>query len=1153
MKKVIAIITLTAWSQCYSQVLIPGFHARITGEELSYHAPQPDAPVSLLVRSEDSTSWIEWESAMIAETGYSKLESGSNKSGTWNLEPGTFLMLAGIDVNPENPHSWKVFVNDRPMFTISSPLDTNKKTITWPGPEGSCLVFKTKEVDKYGDFMGYLYCNLPASMLEAGNPVRFKVVGESAGSRTWFMVFEYETIDQVRMIPEQAVMKGEKGNYQVLRAEIVRYADPVDAKITIAGKKLSHSLNFGYNVLYLPVPQIEQETSFDLLVKAGKQIIADTSFAIQPVKPRTIYLLHHSHNDIGYTHIQPEVEQMQWHNLDRALALGDSTKDFPAGAGLKWCSEVMWAVETWYDQASPEKKQAIRDAVKSGRIELNGLFANELTSLCSPEELDRLLEAGRRISKECGTELNSAMITDIPGWTWGLVTALANSGVKYLSLGTNRGHRIGDIIEAWGDKPFYWVSPSGEEKVFCWIHGEGYSLFHTGLAYSAIRKRLQEDLVFGYMNRLAATNYPYEEVMLRYNIGSDNGPVDETLPLAVKEWNEKYVTPKVVISTVGEAFSLFEKKHGDEIPRVAGDLTCYWEDGAYSTTRETIQNRHNASRLTQAEALWAIHNPAGYPEADFHEAWRNVLLYDEHTWGSWNSISEPESPFTIRQWEIKKSFAEAADKQSRKLFFNAMTSKAMGGPASDAVEVINTCGWPRSGLVTFSAKANPESIRLQDSAGNDVPVQVLSDGNIAFIATSVPGLGSKIYKVLIPDSGFRIPDSKTQNKNSNNSNIQDPIAQSSNLETARFTLTIDPVTGAIASLVWKPGETPSHSGETPSQEYEMESHGGHLEKPDGVSLKNINLVDTSLYSGLNEYIYVDGRNPDNHLKSKLIGITKIENGLLVTSYDLQLESPGCSSHLVTIKIIDALDLVEITNNLVKNKVYTPEAVHIAFPFNIPGGKMKYDLSYGQCRPEKDQLPGSNKNFIALEHWVDVAGKAGGVTVLCPDIPLFEVAKPTMDEIVYGWIDSLPPSQTFVSYVMNNYWETNYAASQEGECTFSYVISPYQANNPAIAEQEAIGCRQPLITRKGGGWMKEKQSLVRFMNQNLIITSIKPADKGDAYLVAVYNAGLKEEIPKLQNPVKMMLTDPDGIAEKPLKKLDSIPPSGVRYYKIFPEQ
>jgi alpha-mannosidase len=1105
MRQLLTIFFASLVIPALTQSFIPGYHSKIAGEDLNYHAPQPDATVSLLVRSEDSKRYIEWESAPLISS-----------SPGLQVSPFPLLFLAGIDVNPLDPHHWNVIVNDREMFTISSPTDTVQKTLTWPGPDGSSLVFKAKEVDKYGDFMGYLYCNLPASMLEAGKPVRFKVVGESAGSRTWFMVFKYETTDQVRLVPEQAVMRGEKGNYQVLRAEIVRYADPVDAKISVAG----------YNVFYLPVPQINQETSFDFVVKAGKIILADQSFQIQPVTPRTIYLLHHSHNDIGYTHLQNEVEDIQWKNLEKALALSDSTKAYPAGAQFKWCTEVMWAVESWYDKANPEQKQVFKEAVKLGRIELNGLFANELISLCGPEELDRLLEAGRRISRECGAELNSAMITDIPGWSWALVPALANSGVKYLSLGTNRGHRIGDIIKEWGDKPFYWVSPSGEEKVLCWVHGEGYSLFHTGLAYSSIRKRLQEDIVFGYLKKLSEENYPYEEVMLRYNIGSDNGPVDETLPQAVKEWNEKYVTPKIIISTVGEAFSAFEKKHGSELPQVAGDITCYWEDGAYSTARETIRNRRNASRLVQAQALWAMYNPAGYPEKNIREAWRNVLLFDEHTWGSWNSISEPEVPFTLQQWEIKKSFAADAEKQSKKLFFDAMTSKILGGPAADAVEVINTCGWTRSGLVTVSGGAQPQEIVLSDEAGNAIPTQLLSDGNIAFLAKNVPALGSKIYKITNQPSNRPIAQSPNRQ-----------TVQSSNrqIETESFKLSIDQQTGAVSSLNWKKAGTPSRGMESPGMESLLE------------------LVDTSKFSGLNEYLYVEGRMPDHPLKAKLLNVSMIENGPLLFVIKLEAEAPGSKSLTTYIRIIDELNLVELINTLDRNKVYTPEAVHIAFPFHLPGGTMRYDLAYGYCRPQTDQVPGSNMNFLAMEHWLDISDKNNGVTVICPDAPLFESGNITMDEVVYGWLDSISPSQTFLSYVMNNYWETNYAASQEGTCTFRYIIMPHEGFDPSVAEKEAIGQRQPLLTRKGGGWQKARESLLQLQNDNLIITDLKPVGNGKKLLVTVYNAGNKEEIPAWENTVKqVVLSDPDGLTENKTDMGKAIPPGGIRYFKITSE-
>ena len=104
------LLIFSAVMDCLSQPFIPGYARTIHGEELQYHSPQPDAAVSLLVRSEDSTRYIEWMSAP-----------------PLSLSP--FLLLAGIDVNAEDPHEWKVFVNDHHLFTIASPTDTMSKTM----------------------------------------------------------------------------------------------------------------------------------------------------------------------------------------------------------------------------------------------------------------------------------------------------------------------------------------------------------------------------------------------------------------------------------------------------------------------------------------------------------------------------------------------------------------------------------------------------------------------------------------------------------------------------------------------------------------------------------------------------------------------------------------------------------------------------------------------------------------------------------------------------------------------------------------------------------------------------------------------------------------------------------------------------------------
>ena len=142
--------------------------------------------------------------------------------------------------------------------------------------------------------------------------------------------------------------------------------------------------------------------------------------------------------------------------------------------------------------------------------DFDALYGNELTALCRPEELVRLVDYAGQLREQYGVTIESAMITDVPGYTWGLIPVLADTPVKYFCVGPNRGHRIGYTLSTWGDKPFFWQSPSGKSKVLTWVAGEGV-LVLPGRSFGqwqALRlpRPLEQD------------DYPYDMVHLRYAI-----------------------------------------------------------------------------------------------------------------------------------------------------------------------------------------------------------------------------------------------------------------------------------------------------------------------------------------------------------------------------------------------------------------------------------------------------------------------------------------------------------------------------------------------------------------------------------------------------------------------------------------------------------
>ncbi len=800
-------------------------------------------------------------------------------------------------------------------------------------------------------------------------------------------------------------------------------------------------------------PEVQSETPAKVQIEIDGQLITELQLTLQPVRKWEFYLIHQTHLDIGYTHVQTEVERMQWSFLDQAIDLGKKTRNYPADARFCWHPEGLWPIDSYLKNATPEKRRAFIDAVKAGWIHLDAFYGNELTALCTGEELFELVGLARRLSRQYNLTIDSAMITDVPGYTWGLIPAMAQSGVKYLSIGPNFGHRIGYTLKDWGDKPFYWMTPDGKDKVLCWMAGMGYSWFHTGLNYTEIQNKLKPERFFDYAQRLDKSGYPYDMVQVRYNIGSDNGPPDPGIADFVKNWNEKYAYPRLVLSSSSRMFKDFEKRYADRIPQVKGDFTPYWEDGAASSAQETIINRGSADRMIQAQALYAMFSPERYKSQPVYDAWREILLYDEHTWGAYNSISEPQAEFVAQQWKIKQDFALNGEKQSRQLLQQAISENDKGFSQIDAALVINPCSWPRTDLAIIMVPEGEYAV--EDSAGKTIPSQKLATGALAFIAENIPPFSASKYiikKSTGPAAEFK------------------PIAEGNRLSDGTISVTIDPATGTITSF--RDSRFPG------------------------------DFADAS--AGLNEYLYVKGRNPKEPLRNGPVTIRVLENGPVVGSVMIESDAPGCNKLSRAVRIIRGLGRVDILNRLDKQAVYEPEGVHFAFPVNIPGGTMRLDIPWAIVDPQRDLLSGSCKNYLTIQRWADISGDKAGLTLASPDAPLVEIGSITTDAPTVGWLRDLPATTKLYSYVMNNYWETNYKAAQDGPTVFHYSLAPHGAFDAASASRFGVARSRPLLVVPCETTTEPVPSLLTIYNPAVLVTLLKPADNGKGYFLRLWN-------------------------------------------------
>jgi alpha-mannosidase len=581
----------------------------------------------------------------------------------------------------------------------------------------------------------------------------------------------------------------------------------------------------------------------------------------------------------------------------------------------------------------------------------------------------------------------------------------------------------------------------------------------------------------------------------------------------VKQWNQEYEWPRLSISTTSEAFAAFEKQYGNRLPEFKGDLTPYWEDGAGSSALETRMNRGASERLAQAATLSSILAPQAYNEADFDAAWRNVLLYSEHTWGAWNSVSDSENPFVAQQWHVKRQFAVDAENESKRLLDGVLDAYGSDGDSSN-IDVHNTCSWPRTEVVLISKERSLGKDHVKNEHGISVPSQRLSTGELAFLAESVPVLGSRSFNLSA--EAPHVPAMRVT--------VLDGV-----LDNGVVRAKVDNKTGNIVELMSKRNEH--------------------------------NLVDTSLDGAVNKYIFLEGSDTSKVSTSGPVRIAIEDSGPLVATIRIESPAPGCVNLVRRVRLKAYVDWIEISNTINKRRVAlnphpggegpavdfaqheSKESIQFAFPFAIENGQIHIDIPLAVMRPELDQLPGSCKNWLPVGRWIDVASAEHGVTCATLDAPLVEIG--SLSATMLGsqthpeiWRNHIEPTQKFYSWVMNNHWGTNYRAYQDGLIEFRYALRPHAGYDPAAASRFAIGMSQPIVSSARG--RRSPISLkLQIDQQEVLLQECKRSADGSAWIVRLFGATGENRQASLTwtdgTPIKIWRSD---LREQPLEQLDT---------------
>lgn len=384
------------------------------------------------------------------------------------------------------------------------------------------------------------------------------------------------------------------------------------------------------------------------------------------VEVETIQLINHCHTDIGYTHDQPTLWDLQRRFIDDGLALAERDLEKDSADAFRWTIETTGPLLRWFETASEEQIERLQRLEEAGRVEVTGMLAN-ITPLYGPAQTLETLRPVQRLRDEYELDIRYGMNCDVNGQNWTVGDALLDVGIEGFSMAINE-HFGGAPLNR--PEVFRWEAPSGRELLT--FNGYHYSTgLQIGIGRDAVE--LQEKWWPRIKQQCEKANYPLSKLLIQsYHPFGDNGPAYDGFTKFIATWNEQETVidgelPRIEMATPADWWE-HVKTNTDKLSVHRGDWTDFWNFGSISSAREQAINRENRRRLLTADALEAGLGAMG--AADYErettrrsapevrdEGWWAMHFFDEHTWGADTSVSVPEGEDTRSEWYHKAGYA----------------------------------------------------------------------------------------------------------------------------------------------------------------------------------------------------------------------------------------------------------------------------------------------------------------------------------------------------------------------------------------------------------------------------------------------------------------------------------------------------------------
>jgi alpha-mannosidase len=741
-----------------------------------------------------------------------------------------------------------------------------------------------------------------------------------------------------------------------------------------------------------------------------------------------ILLLHHSHLDVGYTHSQPVVWELQREFLSQAVDWLEQTADLPEPSRPKWTCEATEPVRRWLAAASEKEIDRFTSLVHQGRIGLSALRWH-VTANIDRAGLERLIAGKRELEQHLKTSIRVACQHDVNGVPWPLADVLIDHGVDLYVTAINP--HLGRPVQP---RPgvFNWQAPSGRQlRVFS---GHAYTMFDQLLyawddsvdRMAAGWRELQA--------RLLETDYSLPFVYLTSTCSPvmwDNGPPNPFLPELVAKWNERELGPIVRYATFDDLLERVGAVSADGIESLSGDWTDYWSFGLGSMPVATALGRRAKRLVTAASTL-----SDGRPHPTASRATELLDLFDEHTFGFWNTADDHPQTQSIET--LKQALAHEGYELASFAVMDALERLAGNPPADRQISAVLLCNasaeavvvrpelptsWlgdePPSTSRTYRASRMTYPNRTWEATPRGSELQTFGPVELAPLSWKILPIERLPEATEGEAIRHRVETTARAGLAAGFLSVAtDHEPRVGIVETPAYRLEYDPDSGRILDLRDARGRA------LLSTRPGIDLFSPVCERTDGLAesrryafyLRDLEREKADL-SCWNDW------KPVRETARRVTSLRTLEApGRITLTREFDLSGARRLVQSFTLTADDPVIRVDVKVELEPNQL--PHALYFAIPLATSAGwRGLFDSAGATIELDGQQLPGACRNWVTAESFAAIGEERGAVVLLCPDAPLVQFGDfhfgPPLDEV------PRPADPLLLAWPVNNYWDTNF--------------------------------------------------------------------------------------------------------------------------------